>query len=65
SWIAALSRSILIRSGARRRGEALDEVSAAIPGDAVAGNEKISRSVSDRLYCPCLGFIFWESTSPC
>jgi hypothetical protein len=26
-------------SGARRRGKALDEVSAAIPGDAVAGNE--------------------------
>jgi hypothetical protein len=27
-------------SGARRRGEALDEVSAAIPGDAVAGNDQ-------------------------
>ncbi len=30
-------------SGARRRGEALDEVSAAIPGDAVAGNGKHER----------------------
>lgn len=26
-------------SGAQRRGEALDEVSAAIPGDGVAGND--------------------------
>ncbi len=30
-------------SGARRRGEALDEVSAAIPGDAVAGNDQAHR----------------------
>jgi len=29
-------------SGARRRGKALDEVSAAIPGDAVAGNDKLT-----------------------
>ena len=28
----------LPRSGARRRGKVLDEVSAAIPGDPVAGN---------------------------
>ena len=34
-------------SGARRRGEALDEVSAAIPGDAVAGNNEFTGSVSD------------------
>jgi hypothetical protein len=29
-------------SGAERRGKALDEVSAAIPGDGVAGNEGIT-----------------------
>jgi hypothetical protein len=30
------------RSGARRRDKVLDEVSTAIPGDAVAGNELIT-----------------------
>jgi hypothetical protein len=33
-------------SGARRRGKALDEISAAIPGDAVAGNTEISGFLS-------------------
>jgi len=46
----ASKRSLIVRftvsgpvpcSGARRRGKVLDVVSAAIPGDAVAGNEKL------------------------
>src|SRR3990170_6802622 len=37
-------------SGARRRGKALDAVSAAIPRDAVARNDEIRRGGSDLRY---------------
>ena len=36
-------------SGAQRRGEALDEVSAAIPGDGVAGNDNDHRACANDL----------------
>jgi hypothetical protein len=42
SWFASLSRSILIRSGARRQAKVLDEVSTAILGGAAAENLPVS-----------------------